>query len=45
MSVERMLNEMSSHELMMWGARAEIQAKEAQKMERMAKKGMTPRGF
>ena len=45
MSVERMLDEMSSHELTMWGARAEIQAKEAEKQNRMAGKGMRPRGF
>lgn len=40
-----MLDTMSSWELTMWGARAEIQAKEQEKQRRMAGKGMRPRGF
>lgn len=45
MTVEEMLDRMSSWELTMWAARAEIQQKENEKQRRMANKGMRPRGY
>lgn len=45
MTVDHLLDHMSSAELTRWIAYDELRAEEQEKQKRMSKKGMMPRGF